>query len=138
MKEPKVPAEQSRKTADAAKPVDLEKPAEEAKRAAAAKPAEQSSSRAFAGWMGSMWLYTGLRFALFFALWGILVLVGLKVLFAALLGLVLSVPLSFVLLAKPRRAFTANLESRVDARRVDRAGLDAELDPDAASRDEEI
>ena len=89
----------------------------------------------FAGWMGSMWLYTTLRFGLFFALWGILALVGLSTLFAALVGLVLSVPLSFVLLARPRARFTANLAYRVDARRADRADFDAELDPGATARD---
>ena len=85
----------------------------------------------FRGWMGSMWLYTTLRFGLFFVLWGVLYLVGLSVLFAALLGLVLSVPLSYVLLAKPRHAFTRNLEARVDARKAKRVELDHELDPDA-------
>jgi hypothetical protein len=79
--------------------------------------------------MGSMWLYTVLRFGLFFALWGILVLVGLHGLFAALVALILSVPLSLVLLSKPRARFTSQLEARVQARRQDRAHLDAELDP---------
>jgi len=82
-----------------------------------------------------MWLYTILRFGLFFALWGILVLVGVKPLFAALLGLVISVPLSYLLLAKPRARFTANLEARVDARREERSKLDHELDPDADDED---
>jgi O-antigen ligase len=77
--------------------------------------------------MGSMWLFTILRFGLFFALWGLLVLLGTHGLFAALLSLVLSVPLSFVLLAKPRARFTRQLEARIDARRADRADLDARL-----------
>ncbi len=81
----------------------------------------------FGRWMGSMWLYTALRFGLFFALWGILVLVGFSGLFAALLALVLSVPLSLVLLRKPRNAFTAQLQARVDARNAARADLDARL-----------
>jgi hypothetical protein len=80
--------------------------------------------------MGSMWLYTVLRFGMFFALWGLLVLVGLHGLFAAFLALVLSVPLSLVLLAKPRARFTKQLEARVNARKHDRAELDAQLDPD--------
>jgi hypothetical protein len=86
--------------------------------------------------MGSMWLYTLLRFGLFFALWGILVLLGVHGFLAPVLALVLSVPLSFVLLAKPRAAFSAQLQARLDARNADRARLDAELDP-AASRDRE-
>jgi hypothetical protein len=85
----------------------------------------------FGRWMGSMWLYTLLRFGLFFALWGLLYLVGVHGFLAPLIALVLSVPLSFVLLAKPRERFTRQLELRVEARRVDRERLDAELDPDA-------
>jgi hypothetical protein len=75
-----------------------------------------------------MWLYTLLRFALFFALWGIVLLLGVHGLFAAFLALVLSVPLSFVLLARPRAAFARQLEARVDARRVSRADLDERLE----------
>ena len=66
----------------------------------------------FAGWMGSMWLYTVLRFALFFALWGIV-----------------------VLLARPRAAFARQLEARVDARRQARVELDSQLDEKDASSD---
>lgn len=77
-----------------------------------------------------MWLFTVLRFGLFFALWGLMVLVGLHGLFAAFVALVLSVPLSLVLLAKPRAAFTRQLEARVNARHEHRAELDARLDED--------
>lgn len=86
--------------------------------------------------MGSMWLYTLLRFALFFALWGLMLLVGLHGLIAPLVALVLSVPLSLVLLAAPRARFAANLESRINAHRDDRAHLDAELDPDHRDADD--
>lgn len=79
-----------------------------------------------------MWLYTVLRFALFFVLWGILVLVGVEGLLAAAIALVLSVPLSFVLLARPRARFAANLEARVEAARARRENLAEQLDPDAA------
>ena len=85
----------------------------------------------FGSWMGSMWLYTILRFGLFFALWGILVLVGLHGLLAPLVALVLSVPLSLVLLARPRAAFTRQLEARLDARRAEREDLDIRLDPES-------
>lgn len=91
---------------------------------------QPSAQRAFGRWMGSMWLFTGLRFGLFFALWGILYLVGFGGLFAAFIALVLSVPLSFVLLAKPRRAFTDQLAMRVEAQRRSRQQLDAQLDPE--------
>src|SRR5664279_4311411 len=84
------------------------------------KPASETGAQSpsFANWMGSLWLYTLLRFALFFALWVLFVLVGLAGLFAALLALALSVPLSFVLLAKPRARVAANIEQRVNARRT--------------------
>jgi hypothetical protein len=88
----------------------------------------QSGGPTFAGWMGSMWLYTLLRFGMFFALWGILVLVGLRGFFAPVLALILSVPLSFVLLARPRAQFAQHLEARMQARHAHRADLDARLD----------
>jgi O-antigen ligase len=88
---------------------------------------EPKAAPHFGRWMGSMWLYTVLRFGLFFALWGILVLVGFSGLFAALLAVILSVPLSLVLLRKPRNAFTAQLQARVDARNAARADLDSRL-----------
>jgi len=78
--------------------------------------------------MGSMWLYTILRFGLFFALWGILVLLGVHGFLAPMLALILSVPLSFVLLARPRARFTRQLEARVAQRKADRAVFDARLE----------
>ncbi len=81
----------------------------------------------FGQFFGAMWLYTALRFGLFFALFGLLWLVGVKGFLGAVIALVLSVPLSFVLLAKPRAAFAAVLEQRVDARRARQAELDAKL-----------
>jgi Protein of unknown function (DUF4229) len=84
--------------------------------------------------MGSMWLYTILRFGLFFALWGLLELVGLHGYLAPILALVLSVPLSFVLLARPRARFTRQLETRLERRNAQRAELDARLEP--GERDE--
>ena len=77
-----------------------------------------------------MWLYTLLRFGLFFALWGVLFLLGVHGFLAPLLALVLSVPLSFVLLAKPRAMFTRQLELRLERRKADRAALDARLEAD--------
>jgi hypothetical protein len=79
--------------------------------------------------MGSMWLYTILRFGLFFALWGILELLGVHGFLAPILALVLSVPLSFVLLARPRAMFTRQLEARIDSRKQARDALDERLEP---------
>ena len=97
---------------------------------------EQPSRPSFGSWIGSLWLFTLLRFGMFFVLWGLLVAAGLDGLFAALLALILSIPLSFVLLAKPRARVAANLEARVAAQRVARADLDARLDPDHEDEDE--
>ena len=80
--------------------------------------------------MGAMWLYTVLRFGLFFALFGLLWLVGVTGFLGAIIALALSVPLSFVLLAKPRQAFAAMLEERVNARRARQADLDVRLQGD--------
>ena len=97
---------------------------------------ESRQGPSFSSWMGSMWLYTLLRFGLFFALWGLLVLAGLGGLFAAALALVLSVPLAWVLLARPRARFAANIEQRVNSRKQHRADFDAELAGDDSERPE--
>ena len=83
----------------------------------------------FLAWMGTLWGYTLLRFAMFFALWAILVLVGLGGFIAPLIALVLSVPLSFVLLAGPRNRVAQQIEARVAASRSARHELDTRLDP---------
>ena len=103
-----------------------------------AAPGRPTAEAGFRAWMGSMWLYTLLRFALFGALWGVLYLFGLPVFAAALLGLVLSVPLSFVLLARPRARFARQIELRVNARRVETTDLASQLDPDADDADSDI
>ena len=82
----------------------------------AADRRRQPSRPSFASWMGSLWGYTILRFGMFFALWGLLVLVGLRrPARARCIALVLSVPLSLVLLAGPRARVAQNVERRVDA-----------------------
>ena len=79
--------------------------------------------------MGALWLYTFLRFALFFVLWWLIALAGVSTLLAAILALALSVPLGYVLLAKPRRTLAAQMEARIEAQRAARAELDRQLDP---------
>jgi O-antigen ligase len=91
---------------------------------------EMTQQPTFKRSMGAMWLYTVLRFGLFFALFGLLWLVGVKGFLGAVIALVLSVPLSFVLLARPRQAFARVLEQRVEARRQRQADLDAKLQGD--------
>ena len=88
---------------------------------------EATHRPSFGSWMGSMWLYTILRFGLFFLLWWLVVLAGLHGFVAAVVALALSVPLSFVLLAVPRARFAANIEARINARRAAQADLDDQL-----------
>jgi hypothetical protein len=78
--------------------------------------------------LGLFWLYTFLRFGLFGGLWLVLWLLGLGSLIAAAISLLLSIPLSLVLLARPRRALAANIEQRVNAHVDRRADFDARLD----------
>jgi hypothetical protein len=94
-------------------------------------PPAPPSQPSFRGWMGSMWLYTLLRFVMFLVIWGVLVLLGINGFLGAVIAAVISVPLSFVLLARPRARFAANLEQRVNAQRARRADFDTELDPHA-------
>jgi hypothetical protein len=77
--------------------------------------------------LGAMWVYTVLRFAVFLALWGILWLARVPGFLAAVIALALSIPLSFVLLRKPRERLARNLEQRVNARRASHADLDSKL-----------
>jgi O-antigen ligase len=75
----------------------------------------------------AMWLYTVLRFAMFFVLWGLLWVARVPGLLAALIALVLSVPLSYVLLRRQRAKLASNLEQRVNARQSRTQDLDAKL-----------
>jgi hypothetical protein len=87
----------------------------------------QPSSPSFSTWMGSMWLYTVLRFGLFLLLWGLLYVAGLSGLIGGFIAVVLSVPLSYVLLARPRARLAATVEQRITAQRAERARLDEKL-----------
>jgi Protein of unknown function (DUF4229) len=78
--------------------------------------------------LGLFWLYTGLRFGLFGLIWLVLWLVGVGSLLSAAIAVVLSIPLSWVLLARPRRAFAANLEQRINAHVDKRAEFDDRLE----------
>lgn len=93
------------------------------------QPGDKASEVTFGGWMGSMWLYTLLRVALFFAVWGILVLLGVHGFVGAIAAAALSIPLAFVVLAVPRQRFANKIEQRVQQRVQDRASLDEQLDP---------
>lgn len=84
----------------------------------------------FRRWMGAMWLYTVLRIGLFLALFGLLWVLGVTGFLGAVIALALSLPLSYVLLAKPRQRFAALIEQRIEARRAQQADLDARLSGD--------
>ena len=77
--------------------------------------------------LGAMWLYTLLRFGLFLVLWALLWLARVPGLLAALIALVLSVPLSFVLLRRQRDRVAVNLEQRIAARQAKQHQFDARL-----------
>lgn len=78
--------------------------------------------------LGAFWVYTLLRFALFGVLWLLLWLVGIGALIAAAIAVLLSVPLSYFLLARPRAAFARTIEARVAFRQSKKADLDARLE----------
>ena len=80
--------------------------------------------------MGTLWLYTILRFAVFGVLFGILWLLNLRGFVGVILALLLSLPLSWVLLAKPRAALSDTIERRLVARRAHREQLNARLQGD--------
>ncbi len=87
--------------------------------------------------LGAMWLYTLLRFGLFGVLWFLLWVARVPTLLAALIAIVLSVPLSFVLLRRQREKMAYNLEQRVGARSAKTQDLDARLsgeDPEDEAR----
>ena len=85
--------------------------------------------------MGSMWAYTLLRFGLFALLWLVFVVAGLGALIAAVIAAVVSIPLSYVLLARPRAKFAATIEQRLEAARAERASLDKQLAGDEDGQD---
>jgi hypothetical protein len=80
--------------------------------------------------LGAMWLYTVLRFGMFLLLWALLWLARVPGLLAAVIALVLSVPLSFVLLRRQRERVAANLQQRITARQAEQHDLDAKLSGD--------
>ena len=76
----------------------------------------------------AFWVYTVARFALFAVLAVLLWLVGVPYLFAGIIAIAVSVPLSWFLLAKPREAFAATIEARVQQRQVRSVDLGKRLD----------
>jgi hypothetical protein len=77
--------------------------------------------------LAALWLYTLLRFAIFFGILGLLWLIDVRGFLGAVIALVLSLPISFVLLAKPRARLASNLEQRLQSRRARESEFDARL-----------
>ena len=80
--------------------------------------------------LGLFWFYMLLRGALWGVLWLAFWLVGVEVLLAALIAAVLAAPISWLLLARPRRALAANIEDRVNLRFQHQEEFNARLERD--------
>jgi hypothetical protein len=91
-----------------------------------APPAGPSFGRS----IGTLWVYTILRFLVFGALFGLLWFFGVPAFLAAVLALLLSLPLSYVVLAKPRAALAETIEARMQVRRARHEELNARLHGD--------
>lgn len=86
--------------------------------------------------VAALWIYTALRVLVFAVLLGLLWLFGLRGLLGAVVALALSLPLSYVLLARPRARLAASLEDRLDRRRVERDDLESRLSGEAPPHDD--
>jgi hypothetical protein len=83
------------------------------------------------------WIYTSLRVLIFVVLFGLLWLFGLRGLVGAAIALVLSVPLSYVLLGRQRRAMAGELHDRMMSRQAKTDAFDAELSGGVIPSDED-
>jgi C4-dicarboxylate-specific signal transduction histidine kinase len=72
-------------------------------------------------------VYTAARIALFLSVAVVLYLVGFRTFALVLLALVISMPLSYVVLRRQREAFAAQVERRVEHRRAEKEKLRAAL-----------
>jgi hypothetical protein len=77
--------------------------------------------------LSAMWVYSLLRFGVFFVLFGLLWVARVPGFLAAVIAVFLSVPLSFVLLARPRARLARNVEQRVEARKARTHNLNDKL-----------
>ena len=82
--------------------------------------------------MRALLVYTVGRVLVLFAVAGLLYAVGLRGFLLAASAVLLSLPVSYLLLARQRHAFAADIERRVGERRARRADLRAKLRGDDA------
>jgi hypothetical protein len=108
---------------DPAQPLDTAQPPESAK--PAPRLTAGRSLRLF-------WIYTVARFGVAAVLYLVLWLFGLGGLLGVAVAIVVSIPLSYVLLAKPRAALAENIEQRVNAHRLHQEDLTRKLTGDDA------
>ncbi len=78
------------------------------------------------------WTYTALRLALLLAIYGLLWLCGLDGFVGAAVALLLTIPLSYVVLARPRAAMVASMDLLREQRRARTNALDEQLNTDTA------
>ena len=78
------------------------------------------------------WIYTTLRVAVFGAIFGLLWIFGVRHLVGAAVALALSVPLSYVILARPRALVAEALHDRLAVHQARTEKLDAQLSGDPA------
>jgi predicted permease len=72
-------------------------------------------------------IYTAARLLVLFAVAGLLYLLGLRGFLLAMVALLVSLPVSYLLLRRQREAFGADVERRLAARRARRTELRAKL-----------
>lgn len=73
------------------------------------------------------WIYTGMRLALLLAIFGVLWLCGLGGFVGAAVALLLTIPLSYVVLGRPRAAMVASMDRLRDQRRTRTDAFDQEV-----------
>lgn len=78
------------------------------------------------------WIYTALRLALLLAIFGLLWLFRLGGFVGAAVALLLTIPLSYVVLARPRAAMVASMDLLREQRRARTNALDEQLNTDIA------
>ena len=82
------------------------------------------------------WIYTALRLGLYLVVFGLLWLFGLGGFVGAAVALVLTIPLSFVILARPRAAMVASLDVVRSQRRARADAFDEQLRDPPPTRSE--
>lgn len=86
--------------------------------------------------LGAMWLFTLMRFGVFGVIFVLLLLGRVPLFWAGVVALVLSIPISFVLLNRQRQKLVDNLAARMTAHQARSATLDEQLSGGETSDDD--